>query len=100
MLAVICKTYKEFKNAVAGAVEIRGRGVHAETDQPLYGGAAIKCPGCGLDSYLPFDGSGSNNWRFDGNTEQPSVVPSVFHTKELGGCGWHGYLTNGEWVSC
>lgn len=60
-------------------------------------GFGIKCAGCGHESYLTVDGE-SHGWKWDGNREHPTLTPSVFHTKEKGGCGWHGYLRSGEWV--
>lgn len=31
-------------------------------------------------------------WEWDGNKEKPTVKPSIRH---MGGCKWHGYLTDG-----
>jgi hypothetical protein len=39
-------------------------------------------------------------WDFDGNRERPTLTPSIFSKTEYGGCGWHGYLTAGEFKSC
>ena len=36
-------------------------------------------------------------WLWDGNKEQPTTKPSI---RRIGGCGWHGYLTKGEFVEC
>lgn len=60
-------------------------------------GLAIKCPGCGRESYLPTDGGPGPNWNFDKNREKPTLKPSVY---SKGCCGWHGYLTAGEWKEC
>lgn len=37
-------------------------------------------------------------WNWTGSAEEGtlSATPSLHCPKELGGCGWHGYLTNGE----
>lgn len=32
--------------------------------------------------------------------ETLSLSPSIFHRTEDGGCGWHGYLTNGVFTPC
>jgi hypothetical protein len=34
------------------------------------------------------------SWQWDGNLESPTLKPSI---NCISGCGWHGYLTNGEW---
>ena len=34
-------------------------------------------------------------WGWDGNFDQPSVAPSIHWVGH-----WHGYLTNGRFVSC
>jgi hypothetical protein len=40
---------------------------------------------------------GAPSWQWDGNVLAPSLTPSI---NCQGGCGWHGYLTEGEWVPC
>lgn len=32
-------------------------------------------------------------WGWDGNTEKPTITPSIDCSK---GCGWHGHIINGE----
>lgn len=47
--------------------------------------------------------SGANSlsvWAWDGNLERPTVTPSINciaekDGKPTGGCGWHGFITNG-----
>lgn len=39
-------------------------------------------------------------WAWDGNVERPTLTPSINciaekDGKPTGGCGWHGYITNG-----
>jgi len=39
-------------------------------------------------------------WQWDGNMEHPTITPSINciaekDGKPTGGCGWHGYITNG-----
>lgn len=61
-------------------------------------GMTFICPcGCGREGYLPFTADQEPRWNWDGNRDQPTVTPSV---KQVGGCEWHGWLTNGEWRSC
>ncbi len=52
----------------------------------------IACPGCGKIS-----GSAGGHVF---NKETLSYTPSIVHDKNLGGCGWHGWLTNGEFKEC
>ena len=66
---------------------------------------AIRCPGCRTMSALMLtDRDGHPFWTVTaGNAQQPEAVtlsPSVHHTKEGGGCGWHGWLRNGQWEEC
>lgn len=55
-------------------------------------GCGYICPGCGGEDFMSLHDE--QGWRFSGSEESPSLRPSVLHTP----CGWHGYLTNGEWV--
>ena len=62
-------------------------------------GYAFKCPGCGEplainNQHEPND----PHWTIDFNTM--TATPSILHSRNGKGCGWHGYLTNGELVSC
>lgn len=40
-------------------------------------------------------------WAWDGNSERPTITPSIDcravddEGNPTGGCGWHGYITNG-----
>ena len=36
-------------------------------------------------------------WRWDGNKERPTLTPSILRCDV---CRWHGFLTNGEWITC
>jgi len=69
-------------------------------------GVAFDCP-CGCDSRChinfdtaldgkPFDGG--RGWKRTGdNIETLTLQPSI---KRMDGCGWHGWIRNGETVSC
>ena len=65
---------------------------------------AIACPGCGRRSSLPLVPGYQSRWTVTaGNVRDPSsltLAPSIFHRVEDGGCGWHGYLTQGVFVPC
>jgi hypothetical protein len=52
-------------------------------DNPLDGGAALE-PGRPL-------------WHRQGETfETLTLTPSLLRTRSAGGCGWHGFITNGD----
>lgn len=58
---------------------------------PLDGGPALQ----------PKGWNGSGGWQRTGDAiETLTLRPSVFRRQELGGCGWHGFITNGEVTSC
>lgn len=59
------------------------------------GGYAYRCPGCGDDDWLNID-DGTHGWTFTGSSDAPTLRPSILHRP----CGWHGYLTNGEFAPC
>lgn len=59
------------------------------------GGYAYRCPGCGQADWLPVD-AGAHGWTLTGQTDVPTLHPSILHRP----CGWHGYLTAGEFVPC
>lgn len=52
----------------------------------------IVCPGCGKIS-----GSAGNHVY---DPVSKSYTPSIVHDVNLGGCGWHGWLTNGVFSKC
>jgi hypothetical protein len=57
------------------------------------------CPcGCGQVLNLPIKpvGSSGPGWEWNGHEEQPTLTPSIARQD---GCHWHGFLTNGEWVT-
>lgn len=48
------------------------------------------------------DKSKCNIWAWDGNLENPTIIPSINcvtideEGKPTGRCGWHGFITKGE----
>ena len=71
-------------------------------------GVGFDCPcGCSSRCYVPFnnpiDGGGPHEpthvcWTRTGETfENLSTTPSIY--RKLG-CGWHGFITNGEIETC
>lgn len=80
---------------------------------PVRTGVAVfmdcPCGKCGKELCVPFanplDGKEAiypnNGWQRVGETiETLTLSPSVLRTPEYGGCGWHGYIRNGEAVEC
>lgn len=58
------------------------------------------CPcGCGTLSPLlvgnGFKPADSPSWQWNGSLDKPTLQPSVHHVGH-----WHGYLTDGVWLSC
>jgi hypothetical protein len=54
------------------------------------------CPcGCGNTGGLRIRPAPSPSWEWDGNTEAPTLTPSVHHVGH-----WHGWLKSGVWESC
>jgi hypothetical protein len=73
-------------------------------------GVLLDCPcGCDRQLYVPFanpvDGGppvndGHASWLRTGETfDTLTTTPSILRMKEKGGCGWHGFITNGEIVT-
>ena len=67
-------------------------------------GMVFRCPcGCGDLSGIEFDNvppkppRDTHRWHWNGNRETPTLTPSLHKTD---GCGWHGFLTNGEFLEC
>lgn len=94
-----------------GCVECHGSG-REYVPAPLRVGVGVilTCP-CGScdefhELYVPFenplDGGpsiepGHPRWRRAGETfETLTLTPSILRTRSKGGCGWHGWITNGE----
>jgi len=62
-------------------------------------GLAFKCPGCnGVLAVSEKTHRGDPGWNID--FEQLTARPSILHSRQGKGCGWHGYLTNGELKPC
>lgn len=92
-----------------------GSGISDRDGQPVPErtgcGLVFNCPcGCGarqaahfrnpIDGGPPIDPD-ANMWNRTGDTfETLSLTPSILFDPAKGGCGWHGYITNGEVSSC
>lgn len=78
-------------------------------------GLMCRCP-CGqcdpetgwlaVDFENPLDGgprieSAGPHWQRTGDTfDTLTLNPSILRSREKGGCGWHGWIRDGEVVSC
>lgn len=65
-------------------------------------GLAMRCPGCGSESYLALNAQQPQpRWTVEAGDPRTGVgltlSPSVYH---LHGCGWHGWVRNGTWEPC
>lgn len=71
-------------------------------------GIMLSCPcGCASDLYVPFDkpldggppldSDSRHVWQRQGETfENLTLSPSILR---IGGCGWHGWIRNGEIIN-
>ena len=37
------------------------------------------------------------SWAWNGNEDKPTLTPSL---KDMGECGWHGFITEGSLTTC
>jgi len=71
-------------------------------------GLIFACPcGCGIECYIdlenPVDGgppyADRPRWfRTGTDFATLTMTPSILRSRDKGGCGWHGFITNGEIV--
>ena len=66
---------------------------HYENDIPTH--LTFLCP-CGCGAFGGVRVSGEHAWGWNGDLENPTTTPSI---RFLSGCEWHGYLTNGIFIS-
>lgn len=53
-----------------------------------------------LDGGPPLDAV-TPKWQRTGHTfETLTLTPSILRSREKGGCGWHGFITDGEVRTC
>lgn len=62
------------------------------------------CPcGCSEWRQIPvrMEGAAGTAWVWNGDVDRPTLTPSIQHVANRADkCSWHGFLTNGEWVTC
>lgn len=102
MQAVICKDHDEFESAGAGAVFLWRYA--QKCDEGHSGGhIMLKCPGCGREGGMHARNSGvphptdRQSWEISGLPDAITLKPSI---NCVGCCGWHGWLTNGQYAKC
>lgn len=78
-----------------GAFKFWVRGDNPPDHDGTPDGLNFVCPGCGEMGGIQFSPSG---WMWDGNRDAPTCTPSILH--DVASCGWHGYLTAGEFRTC
>lgn len=75
-------------------------------------GVQFDCPcgKCGMPCFVPFRqpldggpplwGEDRSLWNRSGDTfDTLTLTPSILRSPDKGGCGWHGFVTNGEIVT-
>lgn len=69
--------------------------VRMSTEGPI---VWFRCPRdrlyCGVPAKPSPPNSKGCSWDWNGDVANPSITPSV--NCNGGGCGWHGFITNGE----
>jgi hypothetical protein len=66
------------------------------SEEPAAMSLIFICP-CGCKAIRSVPVKGPQKWNWDGNRELPTLTPSILI---VGECGWHGFLTGGEWRTC
>ena len=73
-------------------------------------GISFDCPcGCGSPVFVhiknpmdgkPFDTQGAPSWDRTGDDfETMTLKPSILRSENRGGCGWHGFVTDGKIIT-
>jgi hypothetical protein len=64
---------------------------------PIVTGLTFRCPcGCGSIGGIHF-ALYNPRWTWNGDKDNPTCTPSILRGD---GCRWHGFLTNGVFISC
>lgn len=78
-----------------GEWTIRSQSSRGASGPYLIFGCPLKKGSCGVPLAPSAPLPNGALWTWDGNTEAPTVSPSINCT---GGCGWHGYMKAGTLV--
>lgn len=93
-------------------IGIGGEGISDKDGNPIPRregvGLVFDCPCCGAGGYVPFanplDGGppvSNMTWQRTGDTFDTLTLTPSIRRHSGGGCkGWHGFITNGEAISC
>lgn len=63
-------------------------------------GLHFLCPGCRSVIAVEVQTEANQPAKWLINFETLTATPSILHDESKGGCGWHGFLTNGELKPC
>lgn len=83
-------------DAVAGTSKLpagTAQWTHQFHDRVQIAGLMFICP-CGCKKLRSVPVIGDRKWNWNGDKVNPTLTPSILI---IGACGWHGFLTNGEW---
>lgn len=80
---------------------------HVSFEGDDYDEVGFQCPGCRLYHVLPFNGNAKKQWGFNGDTNNPTITPSILSTCEMatdhhskplkkGMNICHSFVTNGK----
>ena len=73
---------------------------YTKEDMEGHAGILFCCPcGCGVVSGVPFNGDRAV-WSWNGSEDKPTLTPSILKNTPNICAGWHGFLTNGEFITC
>ncbi len=114
MLSSRYKRHSKILNGVSVQLTTRVRGNQVENWSDLKDGEYIflntyssdehcgiifKCPGCSDALCISLkDHKNEPGWKID--FEKLTATPSILHSRDGRGCGWHGYLTDGLLKPC
>jgi len=79
-------------NLVTGNEQLLNRGDARVVTKNGLTQLVIACPRCGVVS--------ASRGKHVYNKKTQTYKPSIVHDIKFGGCGWHGWLTNGEFTEC
>ena len=99
MKAVVCQTHDELESAGPGAI-LGWRYAEKKASSGHAGHIMQNCAGCGQAAGMMLYDEGtpkppSPSWSVSGWPDSITLKPSIHH--DTPACGWHGYLTNGEY---
>jgi hypothetical protein len=74
-----------------------GSSTFAEDSKGRTSHLMMTCPcGCGKMAGIVIEREGERGWAWNTDKINPTFTPSILQSS---GCKWHGFLTNGEFIS-